>query len=120
MIQRCNNPKSTTYYKYGAKGIKICSRWLDFRNFLFDMGKRPKGKTIDRKNNSLNYTPDNCRWATLREQAQNTRTNRIIEFNGEEKCLTEWARNLGISPSTLHARLKKWPLQKALSLRKQS
>ena len=120
MIQRCNNPKDRGYYKYGARGTKVCDRWLDFRNFLADMGKRPAGKTIDRKNNLGHYFPNNCRWATLREQAQNARTNRIIEFNGEKKCLTEWARTLGIAPSTLHARLKRGSLKKAMVVKKGS
>jgi len=117
MIQRCNNPKSTIYYKYGARGIIVCNRWLNFKNFLADMGERPSGKTIDRKNNLLNYTPNNCRWATLKEQAQNTRTNRIIEFDGEKKCLTEWARTLKIAPCTLHARLKRGSLKKTMTMK---
>lgn len=72
MKQRCLNPKATKYPSYGAKGVKICNSWLLFANFLRDMGPRPKGCTIDRKNGKGNYEPSNCRWATPQEQADNS------------------------------------------------
>ena len=68
MIQRCTNPKKERYKNYGGRGIKICEEWFTFKNFLTDMGPRPSGKTLDRKNNSGNYTKNNCRWATSAEQ----------------------------------------------------
>ena|ERR1700724_3600028 len=77
MIQRCTNPKNKAWKWYGARGITICVRWLKFENFLADMGQRPAGKSIDRyPNNGGNYEPGNCRWATQREQVQNSRRYR--------------------------------------------
>jgi len=77
MRSRCNNPKVTCYKYYGGRGITICDRWNDFRNFLADMGKRPKGMTIDRKNNNGDYEPGNCRWATYQEQSHSSRQTKL-------------------------------------------
>lgn len=62
MKQRCNNPKATGYKNYGGKGIEVCSRWQEFHQFLFDMGERPEGYTLSRKDHNSNYEPSNCRW----------------------------------------------------------
>lgn len=75
MMQRCHNPKNTNYHKYGARGIKVCQRWRDsFMAFYEDMGERPDGMTLDRKNNSKGYTKENCRWSTVSVQNVNRRT----------------------------------------------
>ena len=76
MIQRCTNIKYFRYADYGGRGIKICKRWFKFENFLADMGRRPKGKTLDRKNNDKNYEKLNCKWSTPKEQAQNRRNSK--------------------------------------------
>jgi hypothetical protein len=76
ILQRCNNIKSTAYKWYGARGIKVCNRWLKFENFLQDMGERPDGLQIDRINNNGNYEPNNCKWVTPKENSNNTRKSK--------------------------------------------
>ena len=73
ILRRCNNPKSDSYKYYGARGIKVCDRWLIFENFLKDMGERPENLSIDRIDNDGDYEPGNCRWATSKVQASNKR-----------------------------------------------
>lgn len=73
ILTRCNNPKNHTWKYYGARGIRVCKRWLKFENFLADMGRRPEGKSINRINNDGDYKPSNCEWATLDEQMKNRR-----------------------------------------------
>lgn len=97
MRQRCNDVNHHKYYAYGFRGVKVCDRWNKFENFLEDMKEPPTPKhSIDRIDNNGDYEPSNCRWATNYEQANNTRNNIIIEFNGETKTLSEWCNNSGI------------------------
>ena len=91
MKQRCLNTENKDYLHYGGRGIKICDRWMKFENFFNDMGKRPKGKTIDRIDNNGNYELSNCRWATPKEQISNTRRVIYINFNGKIMIAKEWA-----------------------------
>lgn len=93
MRSRCLNPKHAAYPYYGGRGITIDPRWDDFANFLADMGERPDGMTLDRKESSGNYCKNNCRWATKEEQQNNTRFNRMITAFGETKTASEWARD---------------------------
>lgn len=76
MLARCENPNNTRYADWGGRGIRVCDRWHDFRNFLSDMGEKPKAHSIDRINNDGNYEPGNCRWATMREQNRNRRNTK--------------------------------------------
>jgi hypothetical protein len=106
MRQRCNNPKNPKYPNYGGRGIKICDRWDDFRNYLNDMGERPSPKhSIDRIDNNGDYTPENCRWATNTQQTRNQRSNIKITLNGDSKCLSEWAEINNLSESCVRARI---------------
>lgn len=104
MIQRCLNPKSSNYQHYGGRGILVCERWLDFENFYADMGKAPASLSLDRIDNEKGYSPDNCRWATGKEQCRNTRRNCHLTLNGTTKTVIEWAEYLGVSPKTLYTR----------------
>lgn len=73
MIQRCTNPARSNWPYYGGRGIRVCDRWHSFALFFKDMGLRPDGMTIDRRENSGDYEPDNCFWATAKQQAANRR-----------------------------------------------
>lgn len=106
---RCYNPNNNAYKNYGGRGIKICERWLEsFDNFLEDLGRCPKGMSIERIDNNGNYEPGNVKWGTVKEQANNKRNNISITYNGETKNLAGWAIRLGISRFVLSNRLKKW------------
>ncbi len=117
MKQRCLNPKAKDYFRYGARGIKVCKRWLEFENFLADMGERPKGLTIERIDNNKGYSPYNCRWASYKEQNRNRKSNRHISYKGQTKLLIEWSEHLGISKDTLIYRLDtaKWSVTKTFN-----
>lgn len=117
MLQRCNNPKDPSYGRYGAKGVRVCERWLAFENFLADMGLRPEGTTLDRRDGKSNYEPGNCRWATRSQQATNRGNNKRYEFQGESLTVREWAKRYGMNSITLETRINRhgWPIEKALS-----
>ena len=116
MNQRCRNSNSDSYKYYGARGIKICKRWKKFDNFLADMGAPPEGMTLDRKDNDGNYCPENCRWATRKQQMRNMRRNRIIRYKDKDYCLSELASKFDIHIGTLWSRLEKGlPIEEALT-----
>jgi len=108
MKSRCESPGQKSYKYYGAKGIKVCKRWQKFENFFADMGQRPTLKhSIDRKDNSKGYCPDNCRWATPKEQGANKTNNKKITIGTETKHLEEWVRISGTPQSTIKNRLNR-------------
>jgi len=117
MKNRCNNPNSNRYNRYGARGIRVCERWYSFAHFLADMGPCPSGMTIDRKNNDGHYEPDNCHWATPHHQMRNYSRNRWLTFRGKTMCLTDWASETGISSDLIDARIKRlgWTIERALT-----
>ncbi len=107
MRNRCISPRCKNYINYGGRGITVCDRWSSFTSFLQDMGPRPSGRlSIERIDNERGYSPDNCRWATYREQLRNTRRTFFIEHDGRRMCVTDWAKELGISPNTIWGRLR--------------
>lgn len=104
---RCNNPKHQNYKQYGGRGIKMCERWDDYSNFIFDMGPRPTPKhTIERKDNDSGYCPENCKWETRKVQARNTRRTVLVEAFGKKMTAMEWAEETGISYRVIKARLQ--------------
>lgn len=116
MKDRCTNPNNPKYKYYGGRRIKVCKQWMKFEIFLTDMGERPPGLTLDRKNNNKNYCKSNCQWATRKEQARNTRRNRLITCFGKIQCLAAWAEEYNICPYVLRTRIKLgWPMEKALT-----
>jgi hypothetical protein len=116
MLTRCNCKTNKRYADYGGRGIQVCERWQKFTNFLADMGKRPDGMSLDRINNSLGYSPHNCRWATRSEQQRNRRGNHILEHDGEKQCVAAWAERLSMKESTIKTRLRRgWTVDKALT-----
>ena len=109
MKDRCSNHKTPNYKNYGGRGIHVCKRWGKFENFYADMGERPGRMTIERIDNNENYSPSNCRWATRKEQARNTRTNHRISYKGKTKCIAEWAEDLGLNYKALWSRIQRHP-----------
>lgn len=118
MIQRCNDKNHHSYSRYGGRGILVQDSWLKFNAFSKDMKNSYKqGLTIERIDNESNYSKSNCCWATKKEQANNRRSNRIIEFNGNSKTLAQWSEELGIKRTTISQRLDYygWSISKALT-----
>lgn len=106
MLQRCDNPNTRNYPRYGGRGITVCQEWRTFEVFLKDMGERPDGMTIDRIDVNGNYEPSNCRWANYKTQTNNRAVTRMIAANGQTLPLTEWSALIGIKPITLEKRIK--------------
>lgn len=109
MKRRCNNPNDKRFSDYGGRGIKVCDRWLEsYENFLTDMGLPPEiSYQIDRVDNNLGYSADNCKWVTRTENSRNKRNNRLIEVDGEIKTLSEWAEISGVDREAISARINR-------------
>lgn len=107
MWSRCTNKNNLNYKDYGGRGITVCARWKDFAAFVADLGPRPDGGMIERKNNSKGYHPSNCKWSTRKEQNRNKRNNHMLTINGTTQCVTAWAERVGVTPQTIFKRLKR-------------
>ena len=115
MKARCGNPKHKFYSRYGGRGIKLCSRWSMFENFYEDMGECPVGLSIERKDNNKGYTPDNCVWASDKQQSKNKSSNVNLTYNGRTQCISVWAKELGVSANTLYSRIRRgWSVPRTL------
>lgn len=116
MMDRCYNPANAAYANYGGRGITVCERWHMFENFYADICPRPVGRlTLDRKDNSLGYSKENCRWTTYKIQQRNRRDNRLYTINGETCSVSEWSERFGLRVNTVLMRLNSgWPIEKAL------
>ena len=116
MRQRCLDTKHPSYACYGGRGITVCERWLnDYDAFVDDMGHPKAGESLDRINNDGGYCPDNCRWADLETQHNNRSDNVLLANNGEAKTVAQWARELGIKPGTIHRRVARMGIKRALT-----
>lgn len=118
MKQRCENTNKDAYKNYGARGILVCEEWSNsftaFEEWSINNGYNEK-LTIDRIDNNKGYSPENCRWATRKEQSNNTRKNCLLEYKGEKRTLTEWGRIMNIDRNVLKKRIYAgWSVEKAL------
>lgn len=106
MLQRCKNKNCAAYKDYGGRGIKVCDEWLEFSNFLRDMGEVPENLQIDRRDNGLGYFKENCHWVTPKQNSMNRRSNHRYEFQGSSLTIAEISALIGISVATLESRFR--------------
>lgn len=118
MLSRCRNANHRQYADYGGRGISVCARWQNFKVFLSDMGPRPVGGLLDRRDNDDGYSPKNCRWANRKEQNSNRRNCIYVDCDGETVTLREYCRRKGISyrPIVKRIRERNWPIDLALTV----
>ena len=116
MIRRCTDPRRPDWKNYGNRGIQVCERWLDFANFLADMGHPSPGETLERLDNDGDYSPENCVWADRKTQARNRRNTRYVEWRGETRKLAELIEESGLPNMIVRNRLHMgWSLERALT-----
>ena len=116
MVSRCENVNDINYHRYGKRGIKVCERWKNIDNFIEDMFSTYDRKLqIDRIDNDGNYELSNCRWVTRKQNANNTRRNRFVEYKGITKTVGEWATELNIPYQVLINRLNAWDIDKVFT-----
>ena len=116
MKQRCNNPHNKDYPSYGGRGIAVCKEWLEFSNFLKDMGEQPPNQTIERIDNDKGYCKSNCCWATRTRQARNKSNTRFIRHGGIRQSIDNWSEETGIPKAVIRSRLARgWSIEKTLT-----
>lgn len=118
MMSRCYCKTTTKYADYGGRGISVCTEWHDFKNFLRDMGECPENLSLDRIDVDGNYNPENCRWATWKEQCRNKRQTVYVEWEGKKCTYADLAERYGFSNGKmLYNRVvsRGWSLEKALT-----
>ena len=128
MCRRCHDPRRKDYYKYGARGIRVCEEWrgtkdngswehegyLSFQKWALSHGYRD-GMTLDRVSNHRGYSPNNCRWISRKAQAYNRKTNTYITANGVTKTLTWWSKEMGLPDYVICKRIAAgWTPQEAV------
>lgn len=117
MKDRCSNPLAKEAKNYLERGIYVCDRWAEsFENFFADMGNTPEGLTLDRIDNDLGYSKENCRWATRKEQVVNRRNTRFVTIGGETMCLKDWCRRTGTNYMTVRYRINKMKMAPGCAL----
>lgn len=118
MMLRCHTKSYRAYKWYGARGIIVCDHWHKYENFRdwANQNGYQKGLTIERINNNKGYSPDNCRWATTKEQQNNRRSNHLVTYNGETHNITQWGEITGLGFDTIARRLKNgWSIEDTLT-----
>lgn len=117
MIRRCRNKNVKDFHRYGGRGITVCERWNIFENFIYDMGRRPNGLTLERKDTNGNYEPDNCKWTTWKEQQSNRRDNHFLTVDGIKKTLSQWSELVGINQRAIGKRIARgWTAKESISI----
>ena len=118
MKSRCLNINAPDYDRYGGKGITVHKEWINsFETFYSDMGERPEKMSLDRADNSVGYTPENCRWVSPKRQSRNRDNNRLLTLNGITHCCARWSEITGLSQETISARINAlgWSDERALT-----
>lgn len=121
MKHRCYIKSDCAYERYGGRGITVCDEWKSdfskFRSWAIENGYSDD-LTLDRIENSKGYSPDNCRWASMKIQSNNKRNNRFIEYNGENLTIAQWSDKTGIKENTICFRLKSgWSIEETLTIK---
>jgi hypothetical protein len=122
MLDQCMDPYSSRWPRYGGRGIGVCDAWLEYPTFLRDMGPRPEGHVLARKDLDGDYTPANCHWLPCREARRLVKLKMRLTYHGETLPIAEWAERTGLPATRIRSRLSalRWPVGQALGLEPRS